>query len=215
MNDEIREAFSDLCHEMMLAYQRENGSLIDPRLSNDEKNLIFFVSQRYNHFGCVLDEVRLGIEVSGYKLRHNQNLCIILRFLEEVNDSKLRAKLQGVVDLLGDPSPPTNVQPALAAYTFCDRSYSIDFWYEYLVKACKILHETLGDRFDMALGFTGSGGRRFFSRAPDVLVRAELIPGTDIYVERNLGSKAIRQTVKDIAEYFGVKPPQRSDKNVR
>ena len=42
MNDEIREAFSDLYREMPLAYQRdENISSMDPTLSNDEKDLIF------------------------------------------------------------------------------------------------------------------------------------------------------------------------------
>lgn len=80
---------------MMLAYRKyENISSIDA---------MFHTSQRYNHFGGVLDEVRLGIEVSGYKLRHYENLCIIYRFLEEVDDSKLQAELQNVADLLGDP----------------------------------------------------------------------------------------------------------------
>lgn len=104
MNDEIREAFSDLYHEMMLAYQRdENISSMDTTLSNEDKNVIFHTSQRYNHFAGVLDEVRLGIKVSGYKLRHLDNLRIIWEFLKEVNDSELQEKLQNLADLLGDP----------------------------------------------------------------------------------------------------------------
>ena len=104
MNDENREAFSDLYREMMRAYQRDNNiASVDPMLSNDDRDLIFQTSQRYNHFGGVLDEVRLRIEVWGYKLRHHDDLHIILKFLEEVNDSKLQGKLQGIINSLGDP----------------------------------------------------------------------------------------------------------------
>ena len=69
MNDEIREAFLDLCHEMMLAHQRENSNLTDPMLSHDDRNLIFFVSQRYNYFGCVLDEIGSAINGNYFVFR--------------------------------------------------------------------------------------------------------------------------------------------------
>ena len=99
MNDEIHKAFSDLHHEMMLAYRKyANISSVDAMVHT---------AQRYNHFGGVLDEVRLGIEVSGYHLRHYENLCIIYRFLEEMDDSKLQAELRHVANLLGDPPKDT------------------------------------------------------------------------------------------------------------
>ena len=210
MNDEIREAFSDLFHEMMLAHQREDRSLTDPTLSNDDRNLIFSVSQRYNHFGCVLDEVRLGIEVLGYKLRHYDDLLIILRFLEEFNNSKLQDKLQGIIDALGDLSPPLDVKPPVATFSFCGQSYSIGRWNEHLVKACKILHETFGVEFYKAFGFTGSRGRIFFSRNPADLRTPKLIPETDIYVNAHGSRKDIKQTVRKLAEFFEVEPPQKT-----
>ena len=216
MNDEIREAFLDLCHEMMLAHQRENSNLTDPMLSHDDRNLIFFVSQRYNYFGCVLDEMRLGILYRGYNESHQNNLHIILEFLEEVNDSKLQGKLQGIIDALDDPSPPTKVKPVLATFSFCGQSYSaVDHWYEHLVKACKILHEKFGVDFYKAFGFKGAKGKIFFSRTSDDLRSAKLIPGTDIYVDGHGSQVGIKDTVKKLSEFFGVEPPSETAENVR
>ena len=52
----------------------------------------------------------------GYKLRHLDNLRIIWEFLKEVNDLKLQGKLQGIIDALDDPLPPTKVKPVLALH---------------------------------------------------------------------------------------------------
>lgn len=208
MNDEIRQAFLNLYHEMMLTAHRQDIRSLSIKASSDKRTKAFHTSQRYNYFGGFLDAVRLAIQESDYGNVSRYNLLIILRFLEEVDDSKLQGKLQEIIDALGDPSPPMDVEPTLATFSFCGQSYSIGHWYEHLVEACKILRETLGGRFDMALGFTGPKRRIFFSRAPDDLVNSKLIPGTDIYVEINLGSQAIIQLVGDVSKFFKVEPPQ-------
>lgn len=221
MNDEIREAFSDLYREMMFIAHRQDIRSLSIKASSDRRTKAFHTSQRYNYFSGCLDLIRLGIQESGYSDNSRYNLLIILRFLEEVGDSELSGKLQGIIDALDDPSPPADVEPALATFSFCGQSYSIDHWYEHLVKACKILRETPGVRFDRALGFTGPKGRDFFSRDPGDLLKAELIPGTDIYVEINLGKDAIIQLAGEVSEYFKVEPPQilnyhpKPDENVR
>ena len=213
MNDEIREAFSDLYSEMMFIAHRQDIRSLSIKASSDRRTKAFHTSQRYNYFGGFLDLIRLAIQESGYSDVSRYNLLIILRFLEEVDDSELQGKLQEIIDALDEPSAPTNVKPTRATFSFCGQSYSISHSYEHLIEACKILREKFGSRFDRVLGFTGPKGRIFFSRDPDDedLVKSKLIPGTDIYVEVNFGRQAIIQLVGEVSEYFKVEPPQRSD----
>ena len=211
MNNEIRQAFLDLYREMVLEHLRyyTNSMILDHPI--DQRNIASIRSDRYKRCSCFIDQIRCEIEGHRYTLHHQNELRIVLEFLKGVDDSELSQRLQEIIDALGDPLPPMDVEAVLATFTFCGQVYSINFWYEHLVKVCKILSETLGDRFDMALGFRGSGGRIFFSRNPDVLLRPKLIPETDIYVEANLGSEAIMQTVRNLAEFFEVEQPQRTD----
>ena len=210
MNDEIRQAFEDLYREMMFIAHRQDIRSLSIKASSDRRTKAFCTSQRYKHFGGLLDEVRLAIQESGCGNVSRYNLLIILRFLEEVDDSELQGKLQKIIDVLDDPSAPMDVEPTLATFSFCGQSYSISYWYEHLVEACKILSEKFGSRFDRVLGFTGPKGRIFFSRDPDDddLVSSKLIPGTDIYVEVNFGSQAIIQFVGNLSEFFNVESPQ-------
>ena len=211
MNKEIRQAFSDLNHEMTLTAHKQNIRSLNINASSSGRIKAFHTSQRYNHFGGFLDAVRLAIQESGYSNVSRYNLLIILRFLEEVGDSELQGKLQEIIDALGDSSSPIDVEHTLAEFRFCGGSYSIGFWYEHLVEACKILSETFGNRFDKVLEYRGIRNRTFFSKKPDDLVKPTLIPETDIYAEINLGKDAIMELVRGLAEFFEVEQPQKTD----
>lgn len=215
MNDEIREAFSDLYREMMFIAHRQDIRSLSIKASSNRRTKAFHTSQRYNYFGGFLDLIRLAIQESGYSDTSRYNLLIILRFLEEVDDSELQGKLQKIIDALDNPAAPMDVKPVLATVSFFDQSYSIYRWYEHLTKACEILRETFGSRFDRVLGYTGPKGRILFSRNPDDndMVKSILIPGTDIYVERNFGKNDLIQFVGDLSKFFNVEPPE-IDENV-
>ena len=210
MNDEIREAFSDLYREMMFIAHRQDIRSLSIKASSDRRTKAFHSSQRYNYFGGCLDLIRLGIQESGYSDDSRYNLLIILRFLEEVGDSELSGKLQEIIDALDNPSPPVDTEPTLATFLFCGQSYSIDHWTEHLVKVCEILSETFGTDFYKAFGLKGSQGRIFFSRNPDDLRSPRLIPETDIYVNVHGNPEDIKKTVRRLAELFGVEPPSKT-----
>ena len=205
MNNEIRQGFLDLYREMMLEHLRyyANSMMLDDSI--DQRNIAFIRSDRYKRYGRFIDQIRGEIEGHRYTLHHQNELRFISESLKGVDDSELFQRLQEIIDALGDPSPPMD---SLATFTLPGRSYSINFWYEHLVEFCKILRETLGDRFDVVLRFRGSGDRVFFSRNPDVLRRPKLIPETDIYVEVNLNRQAIMRAVRNLAEHFGVEQPR-------
>ena len=77
MNDEIREAFSDLYREMMfIAHRQDIRSLSIKAFKQKTDVLKPFItsSQRYNYFGGFLDLIRLAIQESGYSDVSRYNL---------------------------------------------------------------------------------------------------------------------------------------------
>ncbi len=77
MNDEIREAFSKLDHDLIIA-------------------------GRYP-WASIISEIRSDIETNGYYRWHKHELGIISKNLKKVNHPTLSEKLQSIIDSLGEP----------------------------------------------------------------------------------------------------------------
>ena len=98
MQDHIRNDLLCLYREMMSEHLRRAEES-------------FHISQKYNYYAGVLDETRLGIEVSGYSGIHQHQLRIVSKFLMEVShengievsDDSLFNKLEAILDHLGEP----------------------------------------------------------------------------------------------------------------
>lgn len=91
---------------------------------------------------------------------------------------------------------------SIVSFMFKGKRYDVSTWNAMLLKICNVILDTHKDRFEYVLTLIGPK-RPYFSKNPNELLNAEKIPGTDIYVEVNIGAMGVVRLCKKILKLFG------------
>ena len=97
-----------------------------------------------------------------------------------------------------------NSEKSIVGFTFKGEGYNVDSWKAMLVKICEIMFALHTDKFEYVLTLAGEK-RPYFTKDPKELLTAELIPGTDVYVEGNISDIGAVALSKRILSLFGYK----------
>jgi len=112
----------------------------------------------------------------------------------------IRVSKSGPKKLVGKSGSYTGT--SVKSFVLLGRSHKADTYREVLTRACALLAEKHGARFDRVLELRGKK-RPFFTRNPKELRAPFLLPGTDIYVEVNLSANMIVRLVGRAALLLG------------
>ena len=107
-----------------------------------------------------------------------------------------------------DPDPSDSVKSQqIRAFTFKGQRKVVNAWIRYYITFCEMLRQIDKDQFEKVLTIRGKGGAIFFSRNKGDLREPELIPGSDIYVEKSLSAALIQTRVGQVANHLGHPKP--------
>jgi len=90
----------------------------------------------------------------------------------------------------------------ILSFTFRGTRYEVRSWKEMLIQTCNIMLTAHRDRFEEVLNLVGRK-RPYFTKNSNELRSPEIINGTDIYIEVNLGADSIAKLSRDIISLFG------------
>jgi len=91
----------------------------------------------------------------------------------------------------------------IESFAFEGQIYNVHNWTDYLLHICSLMYQKHPERFNQIIALTRPRGGVFFSRAPEVCIRALPVSDSGIYVEANMSATKIYKRSFDIIQFFG------------
>jgi len=172
------------------AQQSEKQQAIERTIADLERHGVAVPAE----LGATLHELRLEIEAARTSREALANLRgEIEGLLEQINATLPRAP---------KPERSRGVGSVPRGFVLSGTHYPADKWIDLLRTLTRVLATEHPNEFEQVLSLHGRT-RPSFSRDPSVLVRAELIPGTDIYLDAQKSPGEISRTAVRLSEIFG------------
>ena len=90
----------------------------------------------------------------------------------------------------------------ILGFTFVGKDYTADTWIDFYMKICEILYNEHSDVFDRVLILKGTK-RPYFAKDQSLLRIPKKIPGSDVFLESNLGSTSLKKNAIELIKMFG------------